>query len=70
MKVWQEGTYEGMTHPDGWKDEESDVDDPFKHLPKKAPIDYVRSPETSAKPCGCDIGANWVCVWHQKLKRD
>lgn len=57
-----------MNHPDGWKDEESDVNDIFKDLPKKAPkIDYIKSPETSAKPCGCDPGANWVCVWHQKL---
>ena len=24
--------------------------------------------ETSARPCGCDPGANWKCDWHQTVK--
>lgn len=59
-------------NPDGWKDEEGDVtagseDNFFKsNSDFKQVKDWIRSPDTSAQPCGCDIGARWVCMRHRK----
>jgi hypothetical protein len=54
-----------LTHVDGWKDEEADVTpDNSPEDRVNNPYDFVKSPETSARPCGCDPGANWVCVYY------
>lgn len=59
-----------MTHPDGWKDEEGDVNPLKPNAEFKQVRDWVKAPDTSARSCGCDAGAGWVCAWHQKLKVD
>lgn len=53
-----------MSHPDGWKDEEGDVDESpkgtYEHLPQ------IKAPDTSAQTCGCDPGAHWKCMYYPK----
>lgn len=65
-------------NPDGWKDEEGDVDEDRERLQREFDnripffVDYplIKVSDTSARPCGCDIGANWVCARHQFTRKD
>lgn len=57
-----------VIYPDGWKDEEGDVDDFLKPNAELRQVkDWVRAPATSAQPCGCDPGENdYKCERHRK----
>lgn len=54
------------SYPDGWKDEEGDVSEFDKPHLNTPIVSFVKAPETSAKTCGCDPGANWHCQYYPK----